>query len=68
MKKININIVIMFVVGILVGFVGTYCTISFINSCTSLSQNNKKENSKDEGYVIYFDNPRSKEINVPQHW
>lgn len=54
MKKIDINIVIMFVVGILVGFCVTYCTVSFVNSYKNISEKKEKENVNDN-YVIYFD-------------
>lgn len=57
MKKVDINIVIMFVVGILIGFCVSYCTISFIGSYRNLSSNNAKE-SNQEGYVISFDDDK----------
>lgn len=62
MKKININFVILFVGGLLLGFVLSYCTVSFIDSYNYLSNSTEKskENKKDEGYVIYFDDKKEK--------
>lgn len=51
MKKVNINFVILFVGGVLLGFVLSYCTVKFIDSKNSLSSNN--ETKEDGGYVIY---------------
>ena len=54
MKKINMNVVVLFVGGILLGFVLSYCTIKFVDSFNSvdINKNDKEEN----GYVIYPSN------------
>lgn len=54
MKKININFVILFLGGVLLGFVLSYCTVKFIDSTKSLNANN--ESKEENGYIIYPSN------------
>lgn len=54
MKKINMNVVMLFTGGILLGFILSYCTIKLVDNYNYVDVN--KNDKEEQGYVIYPSN------------